>query len=100
MLLSLWDYIEFNACSKSAIKSLESSIPVDIGGVRTNFRMPDLISIGLGGGSLIISKNDNITVGPESVGYKLGTESLIFGGDKLTASDIAIAKVLAKFGKK
>ena len=26
----------------------ESSIPVDIGGVRTNFRMPDLISIPAG----------------------------------------------------
>ena len=31
----------------------ESSIAVDIGGVRTNFRMPDVLSIGLGGGSLV-----------------------------------------------
>ncbi|MEZ4571318.1 MAG: hydantoinase/oxoprolinase family protein [Thermomicrobiales bacterium] len=32
----------------------ESSIAVDIGGVRTNFRMPDLISIALGGGTRCI----------------------------------------------
>lgn len=28
-----------------------SDMGVEIGGVRTNFRMPDLISIGLGGGN-------------------------------------------------
>jgi len=31
----------------------ESSLAVEIGGVRTNFRMPDLVSIGLGGGTII-----------------------------------------------
>ena len=31
----------------------ESGVAVDIGGVRTNFRMPDVISIGLGGGSIV-----------------------------------------------
>ncbi len=31
----------------------ESSIAVDVGGVRTNFRMPDVLSIGLGGGSRV-----------------------------------------------
>ena len=78
----------------------ESSIPVDIGGVRTNFRMPDLVSIGLGGGSLIEFNNNEVKVGPESVGYKLTSESLIFGGNKLTASDIAISQGLANFGDK
>ena len=78
----------------------ESSIPVDIGGVRTNFRMPDLISIGLGGGSLVKIVNDEISVGPESVGYKLNSESFIFGGKTLTTSDIAVAKGIANFGDK
>ena len=78
----------------------ESSIPVDIGGVRTNFRMPDLISIGLGGGSLVKIMNDKISVGPESVGYKLNSESFIFGGKTLTTSDIAVAKGIANFGDK
>ena len=31
----------------------ESPTAVEVGGVRTNFRMPDLISIGLGGGTIV-----------------------------------------------
>ena len=31
----------------------EASVSVDIGGVRTNFRMPDVLSLGLGGGSRV-----------------------------------------------
>ncbi len=50
----------------------ESSLAVEIGGARTNFRMPDLISIGLGGGTIIrIEENGEFTIGPDSVGYRL-----------------------------
>src|SRR5256884_6508717 len=31
----------------------EASVAIDIGGVRTNFRMPDVFSLGLGGGSIV-----------------------------------------------
>src|SRR6266540_1486956 len=41
----------------------EASIAVEIGGVRTNFRMPDVLSLGIGGGSLV----DGREVGPRSV---------------------------------
>ena len=68
----------------------ESSIAADVGGVRTNFRMPDITALGLGGGSLIAG-DDDITVGPQSVGYRLVDEGLVFGGDTLTATDIAVA---------
>ena len=78
----------------------ESAIPVDIGGVRTNFRMPDLISIGLGGGSIVRENNSEVTVGPDSVGFKLNPESLIYGGNTLTTSDIAVASGNANFGNK
>lgn len=44
----------------------ESSVTVSIGGVRTNFRIPDVISIGLGGGSILREVNGNVQVGPES----------------------------------
>lgn len=48
----------------------ESGVAVTIGGVRTNFRMPDVISIGLGGGSIVRELPDGtVTVGPDSVGY-------------------------------
>lgn len=57
----------------------ESSIAVDIGGVRTNFRMPDILSIGLGGGSLVTTDNGRVCIGPQSVGYRITSEALIFG---------------------
>jgi N-methylhydantoinase A/oxoprolinase/acetone carboxylase beta subunit len=69
----------------------ESAVAVDIGGVRTNFRMPDLISIGLGGGSLVRRENGGVRVGPDSVGYRLEEEAIVFGGKTLTATDIAVA---------
>lgn len=69
----------------------ESGSAVEIGGVRTNFRMPDLISIGLGGGSLVRESNGTISIGPDSVGYRLQDEALCFGGAKLTTTDVAVS---------
>ena len=68
----------------------EASTEVDIGEVRTNFRMPDIISIGLGGGSIVRADGD-LTIGPDSVGYELQQRALVFGGDTLTTTDIAVA---------
>ena len=39
-------------------------------------------------------------VGPTSVGYRLTSDALIFGGDILTVSDIAVAGGLCDFGDK
>jgi len=75
----------------------ESSITVDIGGVRTNFRMPDILAIGLGGGSLV-RPGDPLTVGPDSVGFRLTSEAVVFGGDTLTTSDIAVAAGQVEMG--
>jgi len=74
----------------------EANTVVEIGGVRTLFRMPDLLSIGLGGGSLVDTEHH--TVGPVSVGYGLTTEALVFGGDQLTATDVGVAAGLSKIG--
>lgn len=76
----------------------ESSIAVDIGGVRTNFRMPDLISIALGGGTRV-HQNGDLKLGPDSVGYRITTEGIVFGGDTLTLSDIAVATGRATMGE-
>src|SRR5699024_4841023 len=46
----------------------QSSLAVSVGGVRTNFRMPDILSIGLGGGTIVHVDGDEVTVGPDSVG--------------------------------
>lgn len=77
-----------------------ASTTVDVGGVRTNFRMPDVFAIGLGGGTIISGDHDNPVVGPQSVGYRLTEEALIFGGDTLTTSDVAVGLGLADFGDK
>lgn len=76
----------------------ESSVAATIGGVRTNFRMPDVISIGLGGGSIVREENGEITVGPDSVGYQITEKALVFGGDTLTATDIAVRLGMAEVG--
>ncbi len=62
-----------------------------MGGVRTNFRMPDLVVVGLGGGSVVDLFGDTPRVGPRSVGYRLPSESRVFGGATLTATDVAVA---------
>ena len=75
----------------------ESMVAVEIGDVRTNFRMPDLVSVGLGGGSLVRQLEDgSVTVGPDSVGYLVTKKARCFGGDTLTATDIVVAKGLAE----
>ncbi len=75
----------------------ESAIAVEIGGVRTNFRMPDLISIAVGGGTCI-HQNGELRVGPDSVGYRITEEARVFGGNTLTLSDIAVASGRAMMG--
>ncbi|WP_286160868.1 hydantoinase/oxoprolinase family protein, partial [Virgibacillus sp. 7505] len=68
------------------------AIAVDVGGIRTNFRMPDILSVGLGGGTIIrIDEQGAITVGPDSVGYRLLQEARSFGGETLTATDVVLA---------
>ena len=74
----------------------QSNIAIAVGGVRTNFRMPDIQSIGLGGGSLVV--DDGKTIGPRSVGYRLVTDGLVFGGDTLTTTDIIVAAGTADIG--
>jgi N-methylhydantoinase A/oxoprolinase/acetone carboxylase beta subunit len=99
----------------------ESAVAVEIGGVRTNFRMPDLISKGLGGGTKVVVNRDGyrkagesdnfdmgengydndvggVQVGPESIGYRLTQEAQVFGGSTLTMSDIAVRSQLVRFG--
>src|SRR5690606_26426900 len=75
----------------------QAGTDVDIAGVRTNFRMPDVISVGLGGGSRVTT-DPELRIGPDSVGYRLTEEALVFGGGTLTATDLAVAAGLADVG--
>lgn len=74
----------------------EASVAVNLAGVRTNFRMPDVLSIALGGGSII--QESPLRIGPESVGFRLTKDALIFGGATLTTTDMAVAGGLAHVG--
>ena len=78
----------------------EANSVVKVGGVRTLFRMPDLLSIGLGGGSHVqlASEQGPLKVGPVSVGYRLLKEGIAFGGRQLTTTDIAVATGVLELG--
>jgi len=69
------------------IRSVNKS---NIGGVSLNFPMPDVLSVALGGGSIIRFHSDNPIIGPASVGKALCTQALSFGGNVLTLTDAAL----------
>ncbi|KAJ3469968.1 hypothetical protein MRS44_000067 [Fusarium solani] len=73
---------------------------VEVGGVRTAFSMPEVVSIGLGGGSKVQvdSETGKLTIGPASVGNCIQQEAKVFGGQTLTASDIVVALGKAELG--
>lgn len=72
---------------------------VEVGGVRTAFSMPDVLSVGLGGGSRVgVSENGKVTVGPDSVGHYLTSRALVFGGKIMTTTDIVVASGKEQIG--
>ena len=77
----------------------ESARGAQIGGVRTNFRMPDLVTIALGGGTVISGDPGDVRIGPRSVGYLLPREALVFGGTTATLTDSAVAAGRAELGE-
>ncbi|HET6449000.1 MAG TPA: hydantoinase/oxoprolinase family protein [Conexibacter sp.] len=76
----------------------EASAEVEIAGVQTNFRMPDVLSLPLGGGTIVRGEPGSLTLGPDSVGYELTRRALVFGGDTLTTTDVAVAAGYADLG--
>ena len=74
-----------------------SGIEVEIGGVLTNFRMPDVLAIGLGGGSHVEEQGNKL--GPLSVGHELTKKARCFAGEILTATDIACSAGHIDFGR-
>jgi N-methylhydantoinase A/oxoprolinase/acetone carboxylase beta subunit len=74
----------------------EANSVVDVGGVRTLFRMPDVVSLALGGGTRVYT--DPLKLGPDSLGFRLREKSRIFGGSELCTTDIAVAQGLLRLG--
>ncbi|KAK3935212.1 hypothetical protein QBC46DRAFT_423423 [Diplogelasinospora grovesii] len=69
----------------------QSAAFAKIAGVRTNFAIPDVHSIALGGGSLVREQEGRTTVGPDSVAFRLEEEAIYFGGQTLTATDLVLS---------
>lgn len=76
----------------------EAATEFEIEGVRTNFRMPDVLSIGVGGGSVVHGVEGSTSVGPRSVGRLLTRDALVFGGGTLTVSDVGVAAKMVEIG--
>lgn len=74
----------------------ESTVAMSLAGVRSNFRIPDVLSLALGGGTIVSS--DGETVGPESVGHRITSEARVFGGSTLTFTDVAVAAGVDEIG--
>lgn len=62
--------------------------------------MPDVLAIGPGGGSIVRSSDDGLTIGPDPVALNLLCAALVFGGTTLTTTDIAVAAGYADIGDK
>ena len=73
----------------------ESSIAVEFSGIRTNFRMADVLSIPLGGGSIINQKTPYVS--NQSLGNRITTDSLSFNGTITTITDIYTNQNKANF---
>ncbi|WP_237111494.1 hydantoinase/oxoprolinase family protein [Nocardioides sp. WS12] len=76
----------------------QASAEVNVAGVQTSFRMPDVLSVAIGGGSLVERGGKGVSIGPNSVGHRLAERALVFGGETLTASDVAVAAGLVDLG--
>lgn len=77
----------------------DSTAPAEIGGIASNFRMPDLISIRLGGGTVVNRSNGfPASLVEESVGSGLSERALVFGGSTPTLTDAAVASGRAVLG--
>ncbi len=63
-----------------------------IGGITLSTTMADLISLSIGGGSVItFNKNyENILIGPDSIARALPEKAMAFGGSTLTLFDCAV----------
>lgn len=76
----------------------QSSLNVEIGGIRTNFRMPDVLSIAIGGGTVVREVDGRVALGPDSLGAGLTKDGLSFGGTTPTMTDAAVHAGRARVG--
>jgi N-methylhydantoinase A/oxoprolinase/acetone carboxylase beta subunit len=74
-------------CVKESFVKRSSGV-LTISDVRLRFPSPDILSLALGGGSVV--DGESFLVGPKSVARNLLKEALSFGGSTLTLTDLAL----------
>ncbi|MEA2255688.1 MAG: hypothetical protein QOG35_1733 [Solirubrobacteraceae bacterium] len=74
-----------------------SNLPTEVVGVRIDCRMPDVVSLPMGIGSVVGLDDDPPTLGPPTVAPGSG-EGLVFGGDVPTLADALVAGRRADLG--
>jgi N-methylhydantoinase A/oxoprolinase/acetone carboxylase beta subunit len=80
----------------------EAPPPVRVAGVRTSSRMPEVISLPFGGGTVVRRDDDGgpPVVGPANVGPSLTEAALVFGGETATLTDAAVAAGRVELGSR
>lgn len=78
----------------------ESPLGAEIVGVPTNFRIPDVVSLPLGGGSIVTESNGRVRLSPQSVGHLIRSSALVFGGTVPTLTDAAVSAGRARIGER
>lgn len=69
---------------------IRSDLRGKIEGVESSFELCDIVSIGVGGGSIIEAKANTIKVGPQSVGAAPGPACFGLGGTSATITDALV----------
>jgi N-methylhydantoinase A/oxoprolinase/acetone carboxylase beta subunit len=68
----------------------ENNEVMGIAGIRTNFRMPALIALPYGGGTVVDADSSHPGLSRTNVGQRLPQEALVFGGRTPTLTDAAV----------
>src|SRR5699024_11874980 len=102
------DALGIDVCGTTAdVRVLVNGFPrpaatsTEIADVRTNFRMPDVYSLGLGGGTKgQYTSGKEPVIGPESTGSHIREEAFVFRGNTLTMTDVIAAADTHVLGEK
>jgi N-methylhydantoinase A/oxoprolinase/acetone carboxylase beta subunit len=76
----------------------ESLPPNSVGGVDTNFRLPEVFSLSIGGGTRVPGAASQSLLDPRRAGDEVAGEALCFGGSTATLTDAAVAAGRAAIG--
>jgi N-methylhydantoinase A/oxoprolinase/acetone carboxylase beta subunit len=76
----------------------ERTAPGELAGLRTNLPVPDILTLAVGGATVVQLDGTAPAIGEETVGRRLREEALIFGGSTPTLTDAAVAAGRAELG--